>query len=58
MQGLSKLRRRGLKADLSTAVRPRMELTLTCDHRAVDGATGAQFLTTVKTFLEEPGLAL
>jgi len=40
------------------AVRPRMELTLTCDHRAVDGATGAQFLTTVKQFLEEPGLAL
>jgi len=40
------------------AVRPRMEITLTCDHRAVDGATGAQFLTTVKQFLEEPGLAL
>jgi pyruvate dehydrogenase E2 component (dihydrolipoyllysine-residue acetyltransferase) len=39
-------------------VRPRMELTLTCDHRAVDGATGAEFLTTVKAFLEEPGLAL
>jgi len=39
-------------------VRPRMELTLTCDHRAVDGASGAQFLTTVKQFLEEPGLAL
>ena len=44
--------------DGQPAVRPRMELTLTCDHRAVDGATGAQFLTTVKTFLEEPGLAL
>ena len=40
------------------AIRPRMELTLTCDHRAVDGATGAQFLTSVKQFLEEPGLAL
>ena len=39
-------------------VRPRMELTLTCDHRAVDGATGAEFLTTVKQFLEEPALAL
>jgi pyruvate dehydrogenase E2 component (dihydrolipoyllysine-residue acetyltransferase) len=39
-------------------VRPRLELTLTCDHRAVDGATGAEFLHDVKAFLEEPGLAL
>ena len=44
--------------DRQPAVRPRMEITLTCDHRAVDGAMGAQFLTTVKQFLEEPGLAL
>ncbi|HEY5057977.1 MAG TPA: dihydrolipoamide acetyltransferase family protein [Gaiellaceae bacterium] len=39
-------------------VAPMMTMTLTCDHRAVDGATGAEFLRTVKTFLEEPGLAL
>ena len=39
-------------------VRRCMELTLTCDHRAIDGATGAQFLGDVKAFLEEPGLAL
>lgn len=32
----------------------RMKLTLSCDHRIVDGATGAKFLTTVKEFLEEP----
>jgi pyruvate dehydrogenase E2 component (dihydrolipoamide acetyltransferase) len=44
--------------DSQPTVRPRMELMLTCDHRAVDGATGAQFLTTVKAFLEEPALAL
>jgi len=37
---------------------PLMTMTLTCDHRAVDGATGAEFLRTVKTFLEDPGLAL
>jgi pyruvate dehydrogenase E2 component (dihydrolipoamide acetyltransferase) len=44
--------------DGEIVVRQRMELTLTCDHRAVDGATGAQFLGDVKAFLEEPGLAL
>jgi len=44
--------------DGEAVVRPRMELTLTCDHRAIDGATGAEFLRDVKAFLEEPGLAL
>jgi len=39
-------------------VRPTMTVTLTCDHRAVDGADGARFLEDVKAFLEEPGLAL
>lgn len=32
----------------------RMKLTLSCDHRLVDGATGAEFLTTVRSLLEEP----
>ncbi|RXK81881.1 pyruvate dehydrogenase complex dihydrolipoamide acetyltransferase [Filimonas effusa] len=31
-----------------------MKVTLTCDHRTVDGATGAAFLQTVKNYLEEP----
>ena len=35
-----------------------MTMTLTCDHRAVDGAPAAQFLEDVKAFLEEPGLML
>ena len=39
-------------------VRPTMTVTLTCDHRTVDGADGARFLEDVKAFLEEPGLAL
>jgi pyruvate dehydrogenase E2 component (dihydrolipoamide acetyltransferase) len=39
-------------------IQPRMEMTLTVDHRSVDGATAAEFLRTVKSFLEEPGLAL
>jgi pyruvate dehydrogenase E2 component (dihydrolipoamide acetyltransferase) len=32
----------------------RMKVTLSCDHRVVDGATGAQFLADVKRYLEEP----
>ncbi|MGB1042988.1 MAG: pyruvate dehydrogenase complex dihydrolipoamide acetyltransferase [Tenacibaculum sp.] len=31
-----------------------MKLTLACDHRTVDGAVGAQFLQTLKTYIENP----
>jgi pyruvate dehydrogenase E2 component (dihydrolipoamide acetyltransferase) len=31
-----------------------MKVTLSCDHRVVDGATGAAFLQTVKSLLEDP----
>lgn len=31
-----------------------MKVTLACDHRTVDGATGAQFLLTLRSFLENP----
>jgi len=39
-------------------VAPVMELTLSCDHRAVDGAVGARLLAAVKAYLEEPSLML
>ena len=35
-------------------VRRRMRLTMSCDHRVIDGATGAQFLKTLKLMLENP----
>ena len=35
-------------------IRPRMRMTMSCDHRVVDGATGARFLQTVRSFVEEP----
>jgi len=31
-----------------------MKVTLSCDHRVVDGATGAKFLQTVRDVLEDP----
>jgi pyruvate dehydrogenase E2 component (dihydrolipoamide acetyltransferase) len=35
-----------------------MTMTLTCDHRAIDGSEGAEFLRDVKSFVESPALAL
>jgi pyruvate dehydrogenase E2 component (dihydrolipoamide acetyltransferase) len=35
-------------------VQKRMRLTMSCDHRVIDGATGAKFLQTVKRMLENP----
>ena len=31
-----------------------MKLSLACDHRTVDGATGAQFLQTLRMYIENP----
>ena len=49
---------RAVVVDGDFEIQPRMDLTLTVDHRSVDGATASEFLATVKSLLEEPGLAL
>lgn len=40
--------------DGALAIGNMMKVTLSCDHRTVDGATGAQFLQTLKDILEDP----
>jgi pyruvate dehydrogenase E2 component (dihydrolipoamide acetyltransferase) len=42
------------KVDVATL----MTVTMSCDHRVVDGATGAKFLATLKQFIEEPASML
>ena len=49
---------RAVVDDGEIVARPVMEMTLSCDHRTVDGATASEFLGSVKEFLEEPGLML
>ena len=40
--------------DGQPAIRRRMRITMSCDHRVIDGATGAAFLKTLKQMLENP----
>lgn len=40
--------------DDQPAVQPMMALTLSCDHRVIDGARGAQFLQMLVAYLEDP----
>jgi pyruvate dehydrogenase E2 component (dihydrolipoamide acetyltransferase) len=39
-------------------IAPLVRMTLTCDHRAIDGADGAEFLQTLVALVEQPTLAL
>jgi pyruvate dehydrogenase E2 component (dihydrolipoamide acetyltransferase) len=38
----------------TVAIRQRMRVTLSCDHRVIDGATGAKFLKTLRNLIENP----
>jgi pyruvate dehydrogenase E2 component (dihydrolipoamide acetyltransferase) len=49
---------RATAIDGDLAILPALTMTLTCDHRAIDGSEGAEFLATVKAFVELPALAL
>ena len=49
---------RAVVRDGQIVPRTMMTVTLTCDHRVVDGAVGAAFLAAFKTFIEEPATML
>jgi pyruvate dehydrogenase E2 component (dihydrolipoamide acetyltransferase) len=40
------------------AIRRRMRVTMSCDHRVIDGATGARFLQTLRRMIENPLLLI
>ncbi len=44
--------------DGEVVVQPRMRVTMSCDHRVIDGAQGSRFLQTLKAMLEEPAAIL
>jgi pyruvate dehydrogenase E2 component (dihydrolipoamide acetyltransferase) len=48
------IKEQAVVVDGQLGIGQRMKLTLSCDHRAVDGATAAQFLQIVKRLLEHP----
>ena len=49
---------RPLAIEGELVIAPTVTMTVTCDHRAIDGSEGAEFLRTVKAFVESPALAL
>jgi pyruvate dehydrogenase E2 component (dihydrolipoamide acetyltransferase) len=49
---------RAVVRDGEIVARTVMTVTLSCDHRAVDGALGAQLLGVFKACIEEPGMML
>jgi pyruvate dehydrogenase E2 component (dihydrolipoamide acetyltransferase) len=51
---IGKIREEPVVEDGDIVVGTRMKATLSCDHRVVDGAVGAAFLQTLRSYLEEP----
>jgi pyruvate dehydrogenase E2 component (dihydrolipoamide acetyltransferase) len=45
---------RPVVVDQQVVIRDRMKVTMSCDHRVVDGAVGAEFLKTFRQYIEQP----
>ncbi len=56
--GVGRIVEKPVARDGQVAIEPRLSLSLSFDHRIIDGAPGAAFLKTVKDFIEEPSLML
>jgi pyruvate/2-oxoglutarate dehydrogenase complex dihydrolipoamide acyltransferase (E2) component len=56
--GVGRIKERPVVRDGQVAVRPTVVLSLTVDHRLVDGAPAARFLQRLCQLIEEPLLAL
>ncbi|HEX7117240.1 MAG TPA: pyruvate dehydrogenase complex dihydrolipoamide acetyltransferase [Longimicrobiales bacterium] len=55
---VGKVEEKPVVEDGEVVVRQRMRMTMSCDHRVIDGATGARFLQTLKDYIEEPMMML
>jgi len=51
---VGRIARKPVEDQGQVALRRRMRITMSCDHRVIDGATGARFLQTLKGMLENP----
>ncbi len=51
---VGRMQERPVARDGQLVARRTMRMTMSCDHRVIDGATGAQFLKTLKAMLENP----
>jgi pyruvate/2-oxoglutarate dehydrogenase complex dihydrolipoamide acyltransferase (E2) component len=56
--GVGRIVEKPVARNRQVVVEPRLALSLTIDHRIIDGSPGAAFLKTIKDFIEEPSLML
>lgn len=55
---VGEIKKRAVIEEKKVVIRPMMEMTLSCDHRVIDGYLGARFLQEIKKGLEKPSLLL
>jgi len=55
---VGEIKKRAVIQEEKVVIRPIMEMTLSCDHRVIDGYLGARFLQEIKKGLEKPSLLL